>query len=207
MSWKGPTALLVAWVIHDLEEALAFPDSCDRLADLTGIEGLRMTPRQSWTAVGLMGILVTSACLRGVRTRGDSAIYRAVAAGLEAHVATHLGVSAVRRGYTAGVVTALPIMLPGALTARRELGRDGLRLTFRDAVHGAALLLPVALASQSVVRLMPPGPASARVTVGDWSRSAEVFVDLPDAEVMGDAWRPLTPPLSRPPEREPGTCR
>lgn len=32
-------------------------------------------------------------------------------------------------------------------------------------------------------------PAVAAVTVDDWSRSAEVFVDLADADVMDAAWR------------------
>ncbi|POH56973.1 hypothetical protein [Arthrobacter glacialis] len=61
MSWKGPTALFAAWIIHDIEEAFAFPASCDRLVDRTGVEQLRITPKQSWIAVGLMGILVAVA--------------------------------------------------------------------------------------------------------------------------------------------------
>ncbi|MCQ9129131.1 hypothetical protein HMPREF2651_10085 [Corynebacterium sp. HMSC063A05] len=154
MSWKGPTALFAAWVIHDFEEAFAFSASCDRLADRTGIEQLRITPQQSWIAVGLMGILVAAACGRGVRSTGKSATYRAVVAGLEAHVVTHLGGSVAQRGYTAGVATALPIMLPGALMARRELQRDGCELRFRDTVNGVALLLPAALVCQVVARLI-----------------------------------------------------
>lgn len=156
MSWKGPTALFAAWIVHDIEEAFAFPASCDRLVDRTGIEQLRITPQQSWTAVGLMGILVAVAvaCGRGVRSTGKSAIYRAVVAGLEAHVVTHLGASAAQRGYTAGVATALPIMLPGALIARRELQRDGCELRFRDTVNGVAILLPAALVCQMVARLI-----------------------------------------------------
>ena len=163
MSWKGPTALFAAWVIHDIEEAFAFPASCDRLVDRTGVEQLRITPQQSWIAVGLMGILVAVACGRGVRSAGlptqqrlpgKSAIYRAVVAGLEAHVVTHLGASGAQRGYTAGVATALPVMLPGALMARRELQRDGCELRFRDTVNGVALLLPAALVCQGVARLI-----------------------------------------------------
>ncbi|MGP9503607.1 HXXEE domain-containing protein [Specibacter sp. AOP5-B1-6] len=160
MSWKGPTALFTAWIIHDLEEAFAFPASCDRLVDRTGVEQLRITPQQSWIVVGLMGILVSVACGRGVHSTGKSAMYRAVVAGLEAHVVTHLGALVAQRGYTAGVATALPIMLPGALLARRELQRDGCELRFRDTVNGVTLLLPTALICQVVARLIRRVPAA-----------------------------------------------
>lgn len=160
MSWKGPAALFAAWIIHDIEEAFAFPASCDRLVDRTALEQLRITPQQSWIAVGLMGTLVAVACGRGVHCTGKSAMYRAVVAGLEAHVVTHLGASVAQRGYTAGVVTALPIMLPGALMARRELQRDGRGLSFRDTVNGVALLLPAALVCQVVARLIRRLPAA-----------------------------------------------
>lgn len=151
MSWTGPTALFTAWIIHGIEEAFAFPASCDRLVDRTGVEQLRITPQQSWIAVELMGILVAVACGRAA---GKSAMFRAVVAGLEAHVVTHLGASVAQRGYTAGVATALPIMLPGALMARRELQRDGCELRFRDTVNGVALLLPAALVCQGAARLI-----------------------------------------------------
>lgn len=160
MSWKGPAALFAAWAIHDIEEALAFPASCDRLVDRTGVEQLRITPQQSWIAVGLMGILVAVACGRGVHTGGRPKMYRAVAAGPEAHVVTHLGASVVQRGYTAGVATALPIMLPGALVARRELYRDGVSLQFRDTVNGVVLLLPAALVCHVVARLIRKAPTA-----------------------------------------------
>ena len=159
MRWRGPSALFVAWVIHDIEEAVAFPATCDRLADRTGIDQLRISRKQSWTAVGLMGALVLVTCGLGVRSSGRSPVYRAVVAGLEAHVVSHLGASIAQRGYTAGVATALPVMLPGALAARRELRRGGVELTVMDTVRGAALLLPAAVACQVVARLTCRAPA------------------------------------------------
>ena len=42
MNFTGPSALLVARMVHDIEEAVAFPAECDRLADRAGIEFLRM---------------------------------------------------------------------------------------------------------------------------------------------------------------------
>lgn len=160
MSWKGPIALFAAWFIHDIEEAFAFPATSDRLVDRTGIKQLRITPHQSWMAVALMGTLVAAACGRGVRTSGKSKMYRAVAAGLEAHVASHLIASIAQRGYTAGVASALPVMLPGALVARHELYRDGVSLQFRDTVNGVALLLPAALVCHVVARLVRRVPTA-----------------------------------------------
>lgn len=131
-----------------------FPATCERLAERTGLPRLRMDVRQSWIAVGLMGALVAFACRLGHRTAGRSRLYRAVTAGLEGHVATHLLASAVQRSYTAGVATALPVMLPGALLARHELRRAGIPLRTRDSLLGAAILIPAALACQVLARLV-----------------------------------------------------
>jgi hypothetical protein len=155
MSYRtGPAKLFAAWLIHDVEEAITFPATCDRLADQTGIERLRMDQRQSWVAVGLMGAIVALACHAGAKTEGRSKSYRAVVAGLEGHVATHLVASAIQRRYTAGVLTAVPVMLPGAAAARRELRDAGSLLTPRDYLRGAAILLPAALACQALARLL-----------------------------------------------------
>lgn len=154
MRIRGPVALFTAWAIHDVEEAVAFPATCDALADGTGVEFLRMSQRQSWIAVGLMGAVVAIACRAGIKTRGRSKLYRATVAGLEAHVASHLLASAAQRRYTAGVATAVPVMWPGAIVARRELRRGGKPLTARDYVRGVALLLPAAAVCQIIARLV-----------------------------------------------------
>lgn len=53
----GPAALFTAWALHDVEEGYAFPATCDRIADLTGVEyareettlaGSRSFSRQQW---------------------------------------------------------------------------------------------------------------------------------------------------------------
>ncbi|WOP19090.1 HXXEE domain-containing protein [Raineyella sp. LH-20] len=147
--------LFAAWALHDVEEALAFPATCDVLAEDTGIEEFRIDQRESWVAVGLAGAVLLLACQRGVVTQGRSAFYRAVVAGLEAHVVTHLAASVIRRGYTAGVATAVPVMLPGAVFARQELRRTGMSLTTRDYLNGAAILIPVALLCQVIARMVP----------------------------------------------------
>ncbi|GAB2568169.1 hypothetical protein GCM10027033_25800 [Leucobacter ruminantium] len=81
-------------------------------------------------------------------------MYRATVAGLHAHVATHLLASLLQRSYTAGVATALPVMLPGAESARREIRDSGRPLRTRDYLAGAALLIPAALACQVLARVL-----------------------------------------------------
>lgn len=154
---RGPFLLFLAWVLHDLEEAATFPDTCRYLADRTGVEALRMNSRQSWVAVGMMGLLISVACFRGARTKGRSALYRAVTAGLEGHVLTHIAASAVTRRYTAGLFSAVTVMLPGARAASRELADDGLALATRDRVSGGLLLISGALACHVTVRRLVQG--------------------------------------------------
>lgn len=150
---SGPGWLFVAWLVHDVEEAAAFPASCDYLADRIGVQALRMDSRQSWAAVALMGTLVGFACVRGAQTTGSSRLYRAVVAGLGTHVGTHLGATALARRYTAGVVTAVPVMLPGAIAAGRELTRRGMPLRTKDRALGALVLLPAAFICHVIVRV------------------------------------------------------
>src|SRR5699024_12374428 len=68
-SARGPLLLFLAWAVHDIEEALTFPQVCYRLAERTGREWWRMDARQSWCAVGLMGGLNGE---RGEATAGES---------------------------------------------------------------------------------------------------------------------------------------
>ncbi|WP_062203449.1 HXXEE domain-containing protein [Demequina salsinemoris] len=148
MALSGPSALFLAWSLHDLEEIAAFPAMSQRLADATGIDAVRMDRSQGALAVGLMGVLVGTACVRGARTEGRSRLYRAAVAGLEAHVWTHLAQSVAARGYTAGVATAVPVMLPGARRARHELEGAGRPLTRADRIGGTAFMWAAAVACQ-----------------------------------------------------------
>ena len=70
------------------------------------------------------------------------------------HVGTHLLASLAQRGYTAGVATALPVMLPGAESARREIREGGEPLEARDYVAGVAMLLPAAIVCQVLARVL-----------------------------------------------------
>ncbi len=61
----GPAALFASWALHDVEKVLTFPATADHLAEVTGIEALRMNTKQSVVAVGLVGAVVAWAGARG----------------------------------------------------------------------------------------------------------------------------------------------
>lgn len=159
---RGPLSLFAAWALHDAEEALTFPATADHLAGLSGIESLRMSTRQSLAAIGLVGAFVATAGIRGMQTRGDSSLYRYTVAGLEAHVLTHLLSTVLLRRYTAGVITAVPVMWPGAALARRELAELGHPLTGTSRIRGSALMGAVAVAAQLTVRIDWTAAVSSR---------------------------------------------
>ncbi len=133
MHTRGPAHLFLAWaILHYVEEAVAFPSTCDTLADRACVEALRINQRQPWLAVGLMGLIVALACRQGAVSNGHSRFYRMMVAGLHGHVGTHLLASVLHRRYTAGVMTALPVMLPGAESARRALLSSDAPLRAKD---------------------------------------------------------------------------
>lgn len=144
--------LFAAWAIHDLEELIAFPATASRLADETGADWLRISGRQSAVAIGLMGALVGTACVRGAVTNGRSRFYRRTLAGLDLHVWSHVLASVVLRGYTAGAITAVPVMLPGARIAERELAASGHTLSRADRAAGTPMMVIAALACHGVAR-------------------------------------------------------
>ena len=150
-------SLFIAWLIHDTEEAFTFPATSRIIAARLGFSRILVTPAQSVIAITLMGLLVGGACIRGIQTNGKSRLYRAATAGLEAHVATHVLASVVLKRYTAGLVTAPFVMLPGARISRAALRRSGTPLAARDTARGAALMLSAALASHFLARLTCPG--------------------------------------------------
>ncbi|WP_420838722.1 HXXEE domain-containing protein [Cryobacterium flavum] len=146
-------ALFAAWLVHDVEEAFTFPATSRLLAARLGTGRVVVSPSQSVLAIALMGVLVGTACVRGSRTQGKSRLYRAVLAGLEAHVVTHVATSISFKSYTAGLITAPLVMLPGARVARDELRRSGSPLLPSDTVRGGALLFASAIVSHLISRL------------------------------------------------------
>lgn len=158
----GPLVLFAGWAIHDVEEAIMFPATAKRISEVLRIPHLRMSPAQSWTAVSLMGLLVGGACMQGAISSGRSLLYRATVAGLEAHVATHILSSTLLRGYSAGVLTALPVMWPAAVYARRSVNERGVSIRRVDYVRGVALLVPAACVCHALSRKLAPGTIHKR---------------------------------------------
>lgn len=150
--YLGPSVLLVTWLLHDLEEVWALPETCDYLAERFGNEALRIDTRQAKVAVGLMGVLVGFATYRGARSSGCSRLYQAVVAGLDSHIFTHLLASMAAKRYLAGAATALPVMLPDTRFAGNELAHQDQPLELLDGILGGALLFSSALASHTIAR-------------------------------------------------------
>ena len=150
---RGPGVLFASWVLHDIEEALTFPSTTGHLAELTGIDALRMNTKQSAAAIGLVGAVLACAGVRGAKTHGASPLYRYAVAGLEGHVFTHLVASVLLRRYTAGVITAVPVMWPGAAFARRELAAVGRPLDNAEWRRGGMVMAAVALSAHCAVRV------------------------------------------------------
>jgi hypothetical protein len=155
--------LFAAWLVHDVEEAFAFPATSRLLAKRLGTSRVLVTPAQSVAAIALVGALVATACVRGAHSTGESRLFRAVLAGLEAHVGTHLAASVLLGRYTAGTVTAPLVMLPGARRARASLRRTDSPLVPADTVRGAALMLSAALEAHLIARIVLPGRPGAPV--------------------------------------------
>jgi hypothetical protein len=147
-------ALFATWLVHDVEEVFTFPATSRLLAARLGTDRVVVSPAQSVLAIALMGVLVGAACVRGARTQGKSRLYRAVLAGLEAHVVTHVATSFSFKSYTAGIITAPLVMLPGARVARAQLRRGGSPLLPSDTVQGGAFLFAAAIVSHLVSRLV-----------------------------------------------------
>jgi hypothetical protein len=82
---------------------------------------VRTTGKESALAILLMGTLVAGAAAHGAATHGRSPFFQYVLAGLHGHVYTHLAASLRLRGYSTGLVTAMAVMLPYSLYARRVL--------------------------------------------------------------------------------------
>ncbi|TFD09540.1 HXXEE domain-containing protein [Cryobacterium sp. TMT1-66-1] len=147
-------ALFAAWLVHDVEEVFTFPATSRLLAARLGSDRVVVSPAQSVLAIAVMGVLVGAACVRGARSQGKSRLYRAVLGGLEAHVVTHVATSVSFKSYTAGLITAPLVMLPGARVARAQLRRSGSPLSLSDTVRGGVLLFAAALGSHVISHLV-----------------------------------------------------
>ena len=120
--------LPVSWAVHDGEEILTIEpwsrrwtrhlDSRDEPASVqTRLVGVLATTRRRYSiAVGLVGCLVVGATVAGTYdTAGiGRVVYMTILGGYFLHAFVHLGQSALLRGYTPGVLSAVFVVIPTA---------------------------------------------------------------------------------------------
>jgi hypothetical protein len=139
--------LFVAWAVHDAEEWFTMPGWGGRNADRLR----RMYPRiparllrlldfpapQVRLAITLMAVVVALAAADGARTGGRSLFFQVALIGFGVHAVFHVGQSALARGYTPGVVTAVLVVAPFSLWAWYDVDAAG---AVGDDVTGVALV-------------------------------------------------------------------
>lgn len=125
--------LFFSWLAHDLEELATMPgwthpafDKIPFLPDDVRRNGL--SREQVNLGIGAMGVLMAAASIDGCRTRGHSPFYQAVLYGYGMHTFSHLATAALARRYTPGVATALPVVLPFWIFAKRTLRAHGVEV-------------------------------------------------------------------------------
>ena len=80
---------------------------------------------QVYLGIGLMGVLMAAASADGYRTRGRSPVYQTALYGYGMHTFSHLATTLLARRYTPGAATALPVVLPFWIFAKRTLRVHG----------------------------------------------------------------------------------
>jgi Protein of unknown function with HXXEE motif len=143
--------LLVAWIMHDLEELLTMSDTSRTLVQQlpdwmpvpSSIREQGLTTRYLATGIATIGLIVATAAVRGYRTQGRSAFYQNTLLAFGLHGLGHIAASLLTWGYTSGVVTA-PMVVVFWLWATRALEQAG--VTNRRSLPAAIALLAGSLA-------------------------------------------------------------
>ena len=122
--------LFFSWLVHDLEELATMPGWTHPAFDAIPFlpEDIRRhgcSREHVYLGIGLMGVLMAAASMDGYRTRGRSPFYQAALYGYGMHTFSHLATAALARRYTPGVATALPVVLPFWILAKRALRAHG----------------------------------------------------------------------------------
>ena len=161
--------LFFSWLAHDLEELATMPgwthpafDKIPFLPDDVRRNGL--SREQVNLGIGAMGVLMAAASIDGCRTRGHSPFYQAVLYGYGMHTFSHLGSAALARRYTPGVATALPVVLPFWIFAKRTLRAHGVEVrSHRWVIPAFPIIAGTALGS---AYLMTTGRSEGRCQDG-----------------------------------------
>ena len=143
--------LFGAWLVHDVEEWVTLAAwSRKNAQELTRLVPVRspwgddgMSDQQAHAAIAATGALVLLAAASGARSGGRSRLFHTALLGFGIHGLSHLGGSALFRGYTPGVLTAPSVVLPYAVWAVRTLSRAGLLHQSVASWAGAVAAVPV----------------------------------------------------------------
>lgn len=142
MTW----GLLAAWVVHDIEELATMSSWTRRQPRVPTV-----TPAESAVAIGVVGAVMAAAAADGARTGGRSRFFQTALSGFGLHALTHLGASALVRGYTPGILTTPTVVVPYSLWAWRRLRREGV---WEGGGAGAVAWFPVAVGAAHLVARM-----------------------------------------------------
>ena len=119
---------------------------------------------QVYLGIGLMGVLMAAGSMDGYRTGGRSPAYQAALYGYGMHTFSHLATAALARSYTPGVATALPVVLPFWIFAKRTLRAHGVEVRPRRWVIPAfPLIAGTALGGAYLVTTRRPGGRRQKV--------------------------------------------
>lgn len=150
--------LFVAWAVHDAEELVTMAATSRRVfaraPDWLPVPESLRTRGLSQThvnlSIGLVALPMALASIQGMRTRGKSRWFRGALLAFGLHGFTHLANSVAAQGYTTGVATALVIVIPYWLLARRVLRRYGLDAVDRGTTVAAIAMGPLTIGAHLV---------------------------------------------------------
>ncbi|WP_411968133.1 HXXEE domain-containing protein [Haloferax sp. YSSS75] len=161
--------LPISWVVHDVEEILTIEPwsrrwtrRIDGQTSGFGVQKrlvavLASTRRQYTLAVGLVGCIVVGATIAGTLdpTGVGLVVYLTILGGYFLHAFVHLGQSALLRGYTPGVVTAVLVVVPSSLFLYWRLFAAGVvdaRLVAVTATGGLLSFVPIVVGANWAAR-------------------------------------------------------
>lgn len=156
-------ALPLSWVVHDAEELLTIdrwsrnrPELAalaDRSRLARRVVAVNSVPRRQFAvAVAVVGLVLVAGTVAAA-ARLDSwggVVYAVFLGGYFLHAFSHVAQSALVRGYTPGVVTAVAVVMPVSLALYRALFRAGVLdvgLAVATALAGILVFGPVVVGS------------------------------------------------------------
>jgi hypothetical protein len=156
--------LLVAWLIHDLEEWATIPAwsrlTAERLVRryprFPGriLSVLRTTRLEATISIALVGVLIAAAAWVGASDAGRSGFFQVVLLAFGLHAVVHAAQSVLARGYTPGVITALIVVAPYSWWAWHRLDRAGVASSGGPASWALAIAaFPVAVIAARLLAL------------------------------------------------------